>query len=93
MGETFTQGNVTISLLFKSLSRVRVLGDPHGLEPARLLCPWDFPGENTGMGCHALFQGIFPNQGSNLCLLHWKADSLPLSHLGSPCLFTYLLES
>ena len=30
--------------------------------------------------------GIFPNQGSNLCLLHWQVDSLPLSHQGSPCL-------
>ena len=28
--------------------------------------------------------GIFPDQGSNLCLLHWQADSLPLSHQGSP---------
>ena len=44
---------------------------------------WDFPGNNTGVGCHFLFQGIFPTQGSNLCLLHWRADSLPLSHLGS----------
>ena len=38
-------------------------------------------------GCHALLQGIFPTQGSNLtlqCLLHWQASSLPLSHVGSP---------
>ena len=60
---------------------------PHGLYPARLLCPWDFPGKNTGVGCHFLLQGIFPTQGLNphlLCLLHWQADSLPLSHPGSP---------
>ena len=44
---------------------------PHGLEPARFLCPWDFSGENTIAGCHFLLQGIFPSQGSNLCLLHW----------------------
>ena len=37
----------------------------HGLGPARLLCPWDFPGKNTGVGCHSLLQGIFLNQGSN----------------------------
>ena len=43
---------------------------PHGLEPSRLLCPWDFPGKNTGMGGHFLLQGIFPTQGSNLHLLH-----------------------
>ena len=35
---------------------------PYGLEPARLLCPWDSPGKNTGMGCHALLQGIFLTQ-------------------------------
>ena len=37
------------------------------------LCPWDSPGKNTGVGSHALLQGIFPTQGSNprlLCLLH-----------------------
>ena len=37
---------------------------PHGLYPARLLCPWDSPGKNIGVGCHALLQGIFSNQGS-----------------------------
>ena len=29
---------------------------PHGLEPTRLLCPWDFPGKSTGVGCHHLLQ-------------------------------------
>ena len=60
---------------------------PHGLKPARLLCPWNYPSRNTGMGCHSLLQGIFTTQGLNprlLCLLHWQADSLPLLHLGSP---------
>ena len=47
---------------------------PHGLQPARLLCLWDFPGKNTVVGCHAL-QGIFPNQGSKPHLLHWQAGS------------------
>ena len=41
---------------------------PYGLEPARLLCPWDSPDKNTGVGCHALLQGIFLTQGSNPCL-------------------------
>ena len=36
---------------------------PHGLQPARLLCPWDSPGKNIGVGCHALLQGTFPTQG------------------------------
>ena len=43
-----------------------------------------FPGKNTGVGIHFLLQGIFPTQGSNLRLLFWQADSLPLNHLGSP---------
>ena len=42
---------------------------PHGLQAARLLCPWDFPGKNTGVGCHFLLQGIFPTQELNLRLL------------------------
>jgi len=49
------------------LSR-KVMSDcvqPHGLQPTRLLCPWDSPGKNTGVRCHALLQGIFPTQGSN----------------------------
>ena len=38
----------------------------------RLLCPWDFVGKSTGVGCHFLLQGIFPSQGSNLGLLHCR---------------------
>ena len=53
-------------------------------EPARLLCPWDFPGKKTGECCLFLLQGIFLTQGSNLCFLHWQMNPLPLSHLGSP---------
>ena len=57
---------------------------PYGLQPARLLCPWDSPDKNTGVGCHALLQGIFPTHGLNPCLLHWQADSLPLLPPGKP---------
>ena len=57
---------------------------PHGLQPARLLCPWDFLGKNTGVSYRFLLQGIFLTQGLNPRLLHWQADSLPLSHQGSP---------
>ena len=56
----------------------------HGLQPARLLCPWNLPGKNTGVCCcHHFLHGIFPIKRSNSSLLHWQADSLPLSHLGS----------
>ena len=47
----------------------------------QLLCPGDALGKNTGVGCHLLFQGIFPTQGLNPCLLHLlhcQAGSLPL---------------
>ena len=60
---------------------------PHRPWPARLLCLWDSPGKNTGVCCHALLQGIFPNQGTNLsllCLLHWQAASLLLEPPGKP---------
>ena len=46
---------------------------PHGLQPARLLWPWDFLGKNSGVGCHFLLQGICPTRGSNPHLLHWKS--------------------
>ena len=39
---------------------------PHGPYPARLLCPWDFPAENTRVGCHFLLQGNLPDPGIEL---------------------------
>ena len=45
----------------------------HRSLPNRLLYLWDYSSENTGVGCHALLQEIFPTQGSNLHLfrLQW----------------------
>ena len=57
---------------------------PHGLEPTRLLCPWNSPGRNTGVGSHSLLQRIFPPQGSNPGLLHCRWMLNFLSHQGSP---------
>ena len=54
---------------------------------AMLLCARGFPGKNTGAGCYFLLQGILSTQGSNLHLLHllhWQADSLPLTPSGKP---------
>ena len=56
---------------------------PHGLQPARFLCPWHFPGKNTREACHFLLQEIFPTQGSNPGLPHCRQILLPLSHQGS----------
>ena len=53
---------------------------PHGLQPARLLCPWGSPGKNTGVGCHALLQGIFPTQGLNPGLPHCRRILHQLGH-------------
>ena len=46
--------------------------------------PWDFPGKNTGVGCHSLLQGIFLTQGWNLGLLHCRQILYRLSYKGSP---------
>ena len=53
---------------------------PHGLQPVRLLCPWDFPGKNTGMGCHFFLRGIFLTQGSShvFCLASRSFTTEPL---------------
>ena len=49
----------------------------------KFLCPWNFPGKNTGVGCHFLLQRIFLNQGWNSGLLHCRQMLYHLSHLGS----------
>ena len=69
--------SVTPSTVLDSLA-------PHGLQLARLLCPWNSPGKNTGVGCNFILQGIFPTQGSNLDLLHCRQILYHLSHQGSP---------
>ena len=61
-----------------------------GTVASRLLCPWDFPGNDTGMGCHFLLQGNLLTQGLNQGLLHCRhspalqADSLLTEPLGKP---------
>ena len=57
---------------------------PHRLQPVGLLCPWDSPGKNTGVGCPSLLQGIFLTQGWNPGLLHCRRILYCLSHQGSP---------
>ena len=53
---------------------------PQGLQPSRLLCPWDSPGKNPGVRCHFLFQRIFPTQGLNLGLPQCRQTRYRLSH-------------
>ena len=52
--------------------------------PARLLCPWNSPGKNTGVSSLSFLQGIFPSQGSNLGLPHCRWILYQLSPKGSP---------
>ena len=56
----------------------------HGLQPARLLCPWYSPGNNTGVDCHALFQEIFPTQEFDPGVLHCSQILYHPSHQVSP---------
>ena len=54
---------------------------------------WDSPGKNTGVGCHVLFQGIFPTQRLNphlLCLLHWQVGSFTTSTTWEAPLYAYM---
>ena len=58
-----------------------------GLEPARLLSLWCFPGKNTGAGCHFLLQGSLPDPGieaASLVSPALQADSLPSQPAGKP---------
>ena len=57
---------------------------PHGLQPARFLCPWDSLGKNTGVGCHFLLQGTFLTQGSNPGLLWCRQIPYQLSYKEAP---------
>ena len=49
---------VVVVVVVQSLSRVQLL-QPYALQPARLLCPWNSPGKNTGVGCHLLLQILY----------------------------------
>ena len=78
---------VCVCVCVQAQSVVSNSSQPHGLQPTRLLCPWDFPGKHTGVGCHFLLQGIFHTQGLNLCLMHhlyWQVYFLPSEPLGKP---------
>ena len=63
----------------KSLSCIQLLDS----SLTSLLHLWDFPGKNTGVGCHCLLQEIFLTQGLNLSFLHCRRILYCLSHQGS----------
>ena len=67
-----------------SVARLCLPLQSHGLQPARLLCPQNSLGENTGVCCHTFLQGIFPTEGLNLGFLHFRQILYHLSHQRSP---------
>ena len=69
---------------------------PHGLidcSLARLLCPWNSLGKNTGVGSHSLLQRIFPTQGLNSGLTHCRKILYHLSHQGSSTMIYLFIQS
>ena len=86
----------------KSLQPCPTLCDPR-LSPTRLLCPWDSPGKNTGVGCPALFHRLFPTQSGVSAIepasltspCRWQAGSVPTVPPKKPLfdIFTHLLNS
>ena len=69
----------SLKVKMKSLSRVQLFVTPWTVA-YQALGPWDFPGKNTGVGCHFLLQRIFPTQGSIPGLLHCRQTLYRLSH-------------
>ena len=63
------------------------------MQPTRLLCPWDSPGKNTGVGCYFLLQGVFMTQGWNPGFSHCRQILYCLSHQGSPRILKWVAYS
>ena len=59
---------LSICLVAQSCLTLRFFATPWTIAH-QVLCPWGFPGKNTGVDCHFFLQGIFLTQESNLCLL------------------------
>ena len=81
------QLRINACMCAKSLQSCLTLCDPVDCGLPVSSVRGDSPGKNTGVGCRALLQGIFPTQGSHqplLHLLHWQAGSLPLVTPGKP---------
>ena len=78
---SFASANCQVKVLVNQ--SCPTLCDPMYCSFPRLLCPWDFPCKNPGVGCHSILQGIFLTQVSNLGLLHCRQVLYHLSHQGS----------
>ena len=74
----------TLESFAQSLQSCPILCDPMDCSPPGSSVHGDSPGKNTGVGCHALLQGIVPIQGSNPHLLYCRQILYSLSHLEAP---------
>ena len=78
------QSSVAVACVAQQL---QLLGIEHWLSNCSInnnYCPWDLPGKNTGVDCHFLLWGDLPNPGVEPESPTLQADSLLLSHQGSP---------
>ena len=85
-GNWWHQISVTHYCCLVTESRLTLLS-PCGLQPARLLCPWDSPGKNTAVNCYFLLQGIFLTQGPS-----WPRDWTHVSSIGRWVLYPWATE-
>ena len=65
---------------------------PHGLQPAGLFCPWDFPGKNTGVGCHFLSPGESSGPRDRIGVSCWAGRFFTTEPLGNPSPYTIHLQ-
>ena len=79
---TTLENCMAVKVKVKSLSHISLR--LHGLQPTKLVHPWDFPGKNAGVSCHFLLQRIFLTQGLNPGFPHRRQMLYRLSHQGSP---------
>ena len=103
MDQDTSKGVLTLFLLlwyycmwkwkYWSLSCVLLFATSRTIAHQALLCPWDSPGKNTGVGCHSLLQGILLTQGLNPGLLHCRQIVYHLSHQGIPILLPNNIQS
>ena len=79
------QEQIALALVAQSCPTLR----PHGLQPTRLLCLWDFPGKDTGVGCHFLLQEQIT--WVQILVLHFLVVWLWMSCLASLC-FSFFID-
>ena len=87
MGQTF-QKLINAFVVVQSLNHVQVFVTPWPIVPARFLCPWDFLGKNTGVGCHCPSPGDLPDPRIEPSSPILQADALPSEPPGKPRLLS-----